>query len=77
MFPGASVDKAGFKPTSSTTNTIVSEVIQPKLSVTVIVMLSPFCRISVGAAKFLVAPVWMIYCSLAPFCCDTPLTKNS
>ena len=58
--PGALVESAGFKPTSSTIKAIVCEVIQPKLSVTVTVMLSPFSNISVGAPKFLVAPVSII-----------------
>ena len=47
IFPGALVDKVGLSPTSSTTRTIVSELTQPKLSITSTVMLSPFCKISV------------------------------
>ena len=56
MFPGASVETPGFKPTSSTIIGIVCWFVQPKLSVICTVTLSPFWIIGGLAARFLVAP---------------------
>ena len=74
IFPDALVDKLGFNPTSSTIIAIVSDVIHPKLSITSIVILSPFCKISGLAVRSLVPPVSIIYCAVELLCCVTPLT---